>query len=123
MSTTGIRAQLFGTKKSADTRKAQRFFAERRVPVHFVDLAEKGASLGELRRFAQKHGVEALIDREGKRFAERGLRAALYGEEKWLALLVDDPLLLRQPLVRIGNYVGVGVDEAAWKEALAKAAG
>lgn len=118
MSTTGIRPQLFGTKKSADTRKAQRFFAERRVPVHFVDLAEKGASLGELRRFAQKHGVQALIDRDSRRFAELGLRAALYGDERWLTLLVDEPLLLRQPLVRIGSYVGIGVDEAAWKAAL-----
>ena len=45
--------QIFGTKKSSDTRKAQRFFAERRVAVHFVDLAERAASLGELRRFAQ----------------------------------------------------------------------
>jgi arsenate reductase-like glutaredoxin family protein len=123
MSTTGIRAQVFGTKKSADTRKAQRFFAERRVPVHFVDLAEKGASLGELRRFAQKHGVQALIDRDSRRFAELGLRAALYGDERWLTLLVDEPLLLRQPLVRIGPWVGIGVDEAAWKEALLKAAG
>ncbi|MEN9817920.1 MAG: hypothetical protein RLZ32_1800 [Gemmatimonadota bacterium] len=123
MSTTGIRPQLFGTKKSADTRKAQRFFAERRVPVHFVDLAEKGASLGELRRFAQKHGVQALIDRDSRRFAELGLRAALYGDERWLTLLVDEPLLLRQPLVRIGPWVGIGVDEAAWKEALLKAAG
>ena len=123
MSTTGIRPQLFGTKKSADTRKAQRFFAERRVPVHFVDLAEKGASLGELRRFAQKHGVQALIDRDSRRFAELGLRAALYGDERWLTLLVDEPLLLCQPLVRIGPWVGIGVDEAAWKEALLKAAG
>jgi arsenate reductase-like glutaredoxin family protein len=123
MTTTGIRPQLFGTKKSADTRKAQRFFAERRVPVHFVDLAEKGASLGELRRFAQKHGVQALIDRDSRRFAELGLRAALYGDERWLTLLVDEPLLLRQPLVRIGPWVGIGVDEAAWKEALLKAAG
>lgn len=118
MSTAGVRPQLFGTKKSADTRKAQRFFAERRVPVHFVDLAEKGASLGELRRFAQKHGVQALIDREGKRFAELGLRTAMYGDERWLTLLVDEPLLLRQPLVRIGAYVGIGVDETAWKAAL-----
>ena len=122
MSTTGIRPQLFGTKKSADTRKAQRFFAERRVPVHFVDLAEKGASLGELRRFAQKHGVQALIDRDSKRFAELGLRSAMYGDERWLALLVDEPLLLRQPLVRIGPWVGIGVDETGWKEALAKGA-
>ena len=63
-------------KKSAETRKALRFFAERRVKVHFVDLAERAASLGELRRFAQKFGVEALLDRTGRRFADLGLRAA-----------------------------------------------
>jgi arsenate reductase-like glutaredoxin family protein len=67
--------------------------------------------------------VQALIDRDSRRFAELGLRAALYGDERWLTLLVDEPLLLRQPLVRIGPWVGIGVDEAAWKEALLKAAG
>src|SRR5919201_528852 len=56
--------QIFGVKKSADTRKALRFFAERRIKTHFVDLAERAASPGELRRFAQKFGVEALVDRE-----------------------------------------------------------
>ena len=71
-----MEVQIFGVKKSADTRKALRFFAERRVKTHFVDLQERAASLGELRRFAQKFGVEALLDRESKRFAELGLRQA-----------------------------------------------
>jgi arsenate reductase-like glutaredoxin family protein len=48
-----VEVQIFGTKKSAETRKALRFFAERRVRTHFVDLAERAAALGELRRFAQ----------------------------------------------------------------------
>ena len=108
--------QIFGTKKSSDTRKAQRFFAERRVKVHFVDLNERGASAGELKRFAQKFGVQALIDRSSKRYAELGLSSATYGDERWLQRLVDEPLLLKQPLVRRGNDLSIGADEGKWKE-------
>jgi len=111
--------QIFGTKKSADTRKAQRFFADRRIKVHFVDLAERAAALGELRRFSQKFGVEALIDRDSKRFADLGLRTALYGEERWLNILAEEPFILRQPLVRLQQKVCIGVDEKVWKEWLA----
>lgn len=119
MSTTGIEVQIFGTKKSADTRKALRFFAERRVRTHFVDLAERAASLGELKRFAQKFGAEGLIDRDSKRFADLGLRTARYGDEKWLGILADEPLLLRQPLVRLQTKLCIGVDEKLFKEWLA----
>jgi arsenate reductase-like glutaredoxin family protein len=114
-----ILVQIFGTKKNADTRKAQRFFAERRIKVHFVDLAERAASLGELRRFSQKFGVEKLIDRESRRFADLGLRTALYGEDRWLDILADEPLILRQPLVRLQHKLTIGLDEATWKEWLA----
>jgi arsenate reductase-like glutaredoxin family protein len=107
--------QIFGTRKSSDTRKAERFFAERRIQVHFVDLMERAASLGELRRFAQKFGVRALVDRESKRFRELGLATAMYGDERWLELLVDEPLLLRMPLVRHGSQLTVGLAEAEWK--------
>lgn len=111
--------QIFGTKKSADTRKAQRFFAERRVRTHFVDLQEKAASRGELQRFVQKFGVKALIDESSKRYAELGLRTALYGDERWLAILVDEPMLLRMPLVRRGNALTIGAAETTWKSWLA----
>ena len=107
--------QIFGVKKSADTRKAQRFFAERRVKVHFVDLAERPAALGELRRFAQKFGAQALVDRESRRFAELGLRSALYGDERWLDILVEEPMLLRMPLVRQQHRLTIGLAEAEWK--------
>ena len=115
MAPTDITVQIFGTKKNSETRKAQRFFAERRVKVHFVDLAERAASLGELHRFSQKFGVEKLVDRESKRFAELGLRQAIYGEEKWLSILIDEPFILAQPLVRCANKVTIGVNEAEWK--------
>src|SRR5439155_19297374 len=52
-----LEVQVFGVHKSAETRAALRFFAERRVKVHFVDLREHAASVGELRRFAQKLGI------------------------------------------------------------------
>ncbi len=67
-----MEVQIFGTKKCKDTQKALRFFKERRVKVHFVDLNERAASVGELRRFEQKFGAEALLDRDGKRFRDRG---------------------------------------------------
>lgn len=111
--------QVFGTKKSADTRKALRFFAERRVRTHFVDLAERAASRGELMRFVQKFGAQSLVDESSKRFGELGLRAARYGDERWLAILTDEPLLLRMPLVRRGHALTVGGAEDTWKSWLA----
>ena len=73
-----MEVQIFGIKKSPETRKALRFFAERRVKTHFVDLQERAASPGELKRFAQKFGVEALIDRQSRRYADLGLAAARF---------------------------------------------
>jgi arsenate reductase (glutaredoxin) len=110
--------QIFGTRKSSTTRKAERFFAERRIPVHFVDLADRGASRGELQRFVQKFGVDALVDRSSRRFLDLGLGPARYGAERWLDLLTDEPLLLVQPLVRNGSKLTVGGAAAAeteWK--------
>lgn len=110
-----MEVQIFGTKKSAATRKALRFFAERRVRAHFVDLAERAASAGELRRFAQKFGTEALLDREAKRFRERGLHVAHLTEQRIFDLLAEDPMLLRTPLVRFGNRLSLGLAEEDWK--------
>lgn len=112
--------QIFGVKKNADTRKALRFFAERRVRTHFVDLTERAASRGELRRFAQKFGVTALVDESARRYAELGLRTARYGEERWLELLTAEPLILKMPLVRRGNALSIGAAEETWKSWLAR---
>jgi arsenate reductase-like glutaredoxin family protein len=114
-----LEVQIFGVKKSADTRKALRFFSERRIKTHFVDLIERPASLGELRRFAQKFGVNALVDRDSRRFDELGLRYAQLSDDRWLEKLSEEPLLLRLPLVRNGNQVLIGADESvmrSWTE-------
>lgn len=112
--------QVFGVKKNADTRKALRFFAERRVKAHFVDLQERAASRGELQRFAQKFGVSALLDEGSRRFTELGLHTARYGDERWLDVLIDEPLMLKMPLVRHGNALTIGAAEMTWKIWLAK---
>ena len=111
-----MEVQIFGTKKSSDTRKALRFFAERRVKTHFVDLAERAASKGELTRFAQKFGIGALIDRSSRRYADLGLAHARLSDERWLERLVDEPLLLQQPLVRNANRLTIGLAEETWLE-------
>lgn len=110
-----MEVQIFGTKKSADTRKAQRFFTERRVKVHFVDLNERAASLGELRRFVQKLGVGSLIDKQSARYTDLGLQHARMSDESWLAKLADEPLLLVQPMARFGQKVTLGLAEVEWK--------
>ena len=109
-----MEVQIFGTKKCADTRKAQRFFAERRVMAHFVDLQQRPASPGELRRFLERFGLDALIDRDGKRFAQQGLAHAHLSEERWLARLAEDPLLLRTPMVRHQQKLTIGFEPATW---------
>jgi len=115
-----MEVQVFGVKKSADTRKALRFFAERRIKTHFVDLVERAASLGELKRFSQRFGLDALIDRESSAYDELGLRHARLSDARWLEKLVDEPRLLRMPLVRqVGqgvNGLSVGLAEETWKQ-------
>jgi arsenate reductase (glutaredoxin) len=115
-----MEVQIFGARKSADTRKALRFFAERRIKTHFVDLQERAASRGELMRFVQKFGVQRWIDRNSRRFEDLGLQHARLSDERWLEKLQDEPLLLVMPLVRFQNSIAIGADEAAWKEWLAR---
>ena len=110
-----MEVQIFGHKKDPDTRKALRFFAERRVRTHFVDLNERAASLGELKRFAQKFGVGPLIDQDSRRYAELGLAHARMTDERWLEKLALEPLLLKVPLARMANRLTVGLAEEEWR--------
>jgi|SRR5947207_6559497 arsenate reductase (glutaredoxin) len=115
-----MEVQIFGVKKSADTRKALRFFAERRIKTHFVDFTERPPSLSELRRFAQKYGIDALIDRESRSYSSLGMRHARISDEHWLDKLAEEPLMLRMPLARqIGqgaNGLTIGLAEDEWRQ-------
>lgn len=114
-----MEVQIFGVKKNADTRKALRFFSERRIRTHFVDFTERGPAEGELRRFVQRFGLDPLIDKESRAYQDLGLRHARYGDEKWVAMLSEEPMLLRLPLVRqVGpgaKGLSVGLNEAEWR--------
>lgn len=105
---------MFGTQKNQDTRRALRFWSERRVKVHFVDLKERAASKGELQRFVQKFGLTPLIDKASKRYQELGLGASRLSDERWLTLLSEEPLVLQQPLTRFGGKLTLGVAESEW---------
>lgn len=115
-----MNVQVFGFNDDADTRKALRFFSDRRIPVHFVNLAERPAARGELRRFQEKFGAAALIDREAPKFRALGLHVRGDSPERMLDRALTEPRILKTPLVRIGQRVGVGYaadDWPAWIDA------
>lgn len=111
-----MEVQIFGITKSKETRAAQRFFAERRIKVHFVDLKERAASKGELQRWVQKFGITPLIDKTSKRYAELGLGVARLDDARWMEKLCDEPLLLVMPLVRWQQKVTIGEATTEWKQ-------
>jgi arsenate reductase (glutaredoxin) len=108
--------QIFGTKKCQETRKAERFFKERGLRFQLVDLAQKGMSAGELRNVAARvGGMDALIDRQGKRYLDRGLKYAAPTGPRVEQALVEDPLLLRTPVVRCSAGATVGFCPERWE--------
>ena len=104
--------QIFGTKKCQDTKKAERFFKERGIKPHYRELTEKGISKGELENIRRSVDLEDLIDREGKQFKKRNLAYILHDVE---TELLEDPLLLKTPIVRNGNQATVGFQPEIWK--------
>lgn len=110
-----MEVQIFGSKKSSETRSALRFFAERRIKAHFVDFAVRGPAVGELTRFVQKFGINGILDTESRRFQELGWGSARYSNETWLERLSEEPMALRMPLVRWQQQLTVGAAEATWK--------
>ena len=100
--------QIFGTKKSSDTRKAERWFKERRVKAQFIDLADKGISRGELRSVAQACGaLDSLIDPDARDRDALALVKYIAPAQREDALL-EHPQVLRQPIVRNGKKAAVG---------------
>jgi arsenate reductase len=113
MSITGL--QIFGTKKCPDTRKAERFFRERGIRFQLIDLAQKSMAAGELRSVAGRvGGVEALIDREGKRYKDQGMQYRAPTGPRIEEALLQDPLLLRTPIVRSEGRATVGYAADVW---------
>ena len=107
--------QIFGTKKSPDTRKAERFFKERGIRFQSVDLKEKGLSKGELQSVIQAFGgLDKLIDSECKDKDLLALLAHIVPEDCFDKVL-ENQMLLRQPIVRDGRKATVGYQPDVWK--------
>jgi arsenate reductase (glutaredoxin) len=106
--------QVFGFEDSQATRAAQRFFRERRVQIHMVDLRKRPIAAGELRRFVERLGARALLDETSKGYREGGLAFLSLDEAGIVERLLRDNRLIRLPLVRHGNEVTAGKAEATW---------
>ena len=110
-----MEVQIFGLKSSKESRAAERFFKERRIKTHSVDLHDRPISAGELQRFIQKFGLNAILDIGGKAYIDAGLEFLRVSDDGMLAKIESEPKLLKLPLVGYGKYVTVGLAESDWK--------
>ena len=85
-----------------------------------MDLARKPIARGELRRFVERLGARALVDEGSKAYRDGGLSYLRMDDDEIVERLLATPALLRLPLVRFGNDVAVGRDEATWKRLLSR---
>ena len=115
----GPTIQIFGYEDSQPTRAALRFFKERRVNVHFVNLKQRPIAPGELRRFIERLGAAELLDPTSRPYRDQGLQFLTLDVDGVAERLLANPRLLRLPLVRNGNAVTVGAAEATWRAWLA----
>ena len=111
--------QIYFVKRSFDVQKAERFFKERRVSYQAVDMRRHAPGKRELELFARAAGgVPALLDRTSQKVLSHPA-AYMRDESAILDEIAEDPSLLRAPIVRNGQKVTIGVDEAVWAEWLA----
>lgn len=103
--------QIFGKSKCFDTKKAERYFKERRIKFQSVDLLRYGMSQKELTSVARAVGLEALVDWKNPDAAL--LQYLAYDEDK-LEKLFDDPKLIKTPVVRNGKQATVGYCPEIW---------
>jgi arsenate reductase-like glutaredoxin family protein len=107
--------QIFGTKKSSDTRKAERFFKERGIRFQSVDMKEKGLSKGEFQSVMQAvGGLEAMIDENCKDQDTLMLIKYIAAEDKMQKVLENQSVLIL-PIVRNGKQATVGYQPDVWK--------
>ncbi len=115
---TGV--QIFGLKNSQATRAAERFFKERSIAIHFVDLKQKPMAPGEIKRFIDRFGLQHLIDKQAKSYEDAGLKYLKVTDTELLGRIERNPKLLLLPLVRSGKQISIGQDEEAWRAMLAQ---
>ena len=104
--------QIFGKSKCFDTKKAERYFKERRIKYQYIDLVRYGMSRGELTSVKNAVGLSALIDEQAP--GAEVLTYLAYDADK-LDKLFEDPRLIKTPVVRNGRQATVGYAPEVWK--------
>ena len=104
--------QIFGKNKCFDTKKAQRYFKERRVKFQYVDILKYGMSRGELTSVKNAVGLEAMIDKDDEDYP---LVQYLASDAAKLDKLYEEPYLIKTPVVRNGKQATVGYCPEVWK--------
>ena len=104
--------QIFGKSKCFDTKKAQRWFKERRIKFQSIDLAKVGISPGELKSVLNAVGLEALID---PKHPDAALLSYLAYDTDKAEKLLEEPRLLKTPIVRNGRQATVGYHPEVWQ--------
>lgn len=104
--------QIFGKSKCFDTKKAERYFKERRIKYQFIDVIKYGMSRGELSSVKNAVGLEAMIDTADEDYP---LVRYIAGDDAKLEKLFDDPYLIKTPIVRNGKIATVGYCPDIWK--------
>ena len=105
--------QIIGTKKCKETRKAVRFFKERNIPFHQMDLNERSLSPGEMDKILQKVSAEDLIDTGSASYKKRGMA---YMDFDYREEFLEDQGLLKTPIIRNGNEVTLGIQTEVWTD-------
>ena len=103
--------QIFGKSKCFDTKKAERWFKERRIKFQSIDLVKYGISPGELKSVLNAVGLEALVDQKHPDAAL--LNYLAYDADK-VEKLLDNPKLIRTPIVRNARQAPGGYPREGW---------
>jgi arsenate reductase len=106
--------QIFGMKKCFDTKKAERYFKERRIKYQFIDLSEKALSKRELEGVRAVVGLENLINKDSVEYEKSNMKHIINPSVKE-ELLLNNPRLYRTPIVRNGKQATVGYEPEIWK--------
>ena len=104
--------QIFGKAKCFDTKKAERYFKERRIKYQFVDIIKYGMSAGEIKSVKNAVGLDAMVNTED---ADYPLLSHLASVEAQLDKLYEVPYLIKTPIVRNGKQATVGYCPEVWK--------
>ena len=99
--------QIFGVKKCFDTKKAERYFKERKIKYQFIDLASIGLSKGEFQSVKTAVGLMNLIDKESKEYERLNIQHIINNSVKE-EILLNNPKLYKTPIVRNGKNATVG---------------